>query len=71
VQVSAQTGFFTELAQADEVLRLSETATSASEVGLISSQMAEQWLGDLASADHQGLFFAAMTGFLVTGRKPG
>ncbi|HLY31903.1 MAG TPA: methyltransferase domain-containing protein [Ktedonobacterales bacterium] len=41
----------------------------ASETGVISTSELSQWWDPLEQADQQGLFFAAVPGFIISGRK--
>jgi ubiquinone/menaquinone biosynthesis C-methylase UbiE len=65
-----ETLMFTDYAQANRVFQLQETAAQAQAGGIVSSTRADQWLNDLQQAHQTGSFFAAATGFCVSGRKP-
>jgi len=70
VQVIAETLIFTDYIQANRVFQLHETAAQAQAAEVVSSAEAKQWLNDLEQAAERGNFFAAATGFCVSGRKP-
>jgi ubiquinone/menaquinone biosynthesis C-methylase UbiE len=70
IGVFAETLMFTDYAQADLVFQLQETAAQAQAAGIVSSAQANQWLNDLQQAHQTRSFFAAATGFCVSGRKP-
>jgi hypothetical protein len=46
------------------------TLTRAQEQGRLSGPEIVRWLEPLASGAQSGRFFAALTGFIVAGRKP-
>ena len=71
VGVLAETLIFTDYTQANAVFKLEETAAQAQAVGVVSSAEASRWLNDLEQAHQAGRFFAAVTGFCVSGRKLG
>lgn len=70
VVLVAETLVFTDYPQADFVLRLGEAVTQAITAGVVSESEANEWLDDLERAQQRGTFFAAVTGFCVSGRKP-
>ena len=70
IAVFSDTLVFTDFSQADFVFELRETAAQARTAGAVSESEANQWLGDLEQAQRRGTFFAAVTGFCVSGRKP-
>jgi hypothetical protein len=70
VRVFAETLAFTDYEMANRVFTLEEIATHAAASGAVSSEQANQWLSDLQKADKRGSFFAAATGFCVSGEKP-
>jgi ubiquinone/menaquinone biosynthesis C-methylase UbiE len=69
IGVHADTLVFTDYAEANRVFQLQETAAQAEAAGVVSSEQANQWLNDLEKAEQQGSFFAAATGFCVSGQK--
>jgi ubiquinone/menaquinone biosynthesis C-methylase UbiE len=70
IGVLAETLMFTDYTTANRVLQLQDAAARAEAAGVVSSTLANQWLNDLAQAHQTGGFFAAVTGFCVSGRKP-
>jgi SAM-dependent methyltransferase len=60
----------TDLAQANVVLALEDTATRAAASGLVNGVEGAAWLDGLRTASGHGQFFAAITAFMVMGRKP-
>jgi ubiquinone/menaquinone biosynthesis C-methylase UbiE len=65
VQVEPHTAAITELAFAEEQYGLEELAAAT-----LAPAAARAWLGTLAERDASGAFLAAVTYFLVSGRKP-
>jgi len=59
----------TDLAQANVVLALEDTVTRAAATGLVDGVEGTAWLDALRTASGQGQFFAAITAFMVMGRK--
>lgn len=51
-------------------LRFREYTDRAQAAGVVSAAEAASWLGELEKTDQEGRFFAAMTFFFVSGRKP-
>lgn len=51
-------------------LRFREFTDRAQEAGEVSATEVASWLGELEQASQEGRFFAAMTFFFVSGRKP-
>ncbi|HEV8718134.1 MAG TPA: methyltransferase domain-containing protein [Candidatus Binatia bacterium] len=51
-------------------LRFREFTDRAQEAGVVSATEAASWLEELEQASQEGRFFAAMTFFFVSGRKP-
>jgi hypothetical protein len=51
-------------------LRLRDHTARAQEAGVVSAAEAASWLRAVEQADHAGQFFAALTFFFVSGRKP-
>jgi ubiquinone/menaquinone biosynthesis C-methylase UbiE len=70
VGVIAETLVFTDYTQANRVFQLQETSAQAQAAEAVSSAEAKKWLADLEQAHERGSFFAAATGFCVSGRKP-
>jgi len=70
VGVFADTVMFTDYAQANPVFKLQETAAHAQAAGTVSPTEVNRWLNDLEQANQVGKFFAVMTCFCVSGRKP-
>jgi ubiquinone/menaquinone biosynthesis C-methylase UbiE len=70
IGVIAETLVFTDYTQADRVFQLQETAAQAQAAEAVSSAEANKWLNGLEQAHELGSFFAAATGFCVSGRKP-
>jgi ubiquinone/menaquinone biosynthesis C-methylase UbiE len=68
--VHADVFVITNLALANKLWRLRDTAERASEKGGISEGDASRWMSQLEEADRNGLFFGAVTGFAAVGRKP-
>jgi SAM-dependent methyltransferase len=67
VPVTATIGDYT---LAEQAFGLGEGLAQAQASGAVSAASAEQWTRDLQEADRAGEFFSAMTGFIVSGRKP-
>jgi ubiquinone/menaquinone biosynthesis C-methylase UbiE len=65
VTVETGTLLLREFAQADLAWRITEKVN-----GVLSSGQAARWLSCLEEASQAGRFFAAVTGFLVAGKKP-
>jgi ubiquinone/menaquinone biosynthesis C-methylase UbiE len=70
VAVEAVPVILTDFAAADRLLWLGSTARRAVDEGVVSAAAAAAWLEGLREADRAGRFFAAIEGFLVSGRKP-
>jgi len=70
VTVAAETWLPTEYTLAAQLLRLREHTERAREAGVVSAAEAASWLGELEEAGKTGRFFAAMTFFFASGRKP-
>src|SRR5215813_13385733 len=70
IAITANAGVVTDYVVAVQVLRLREAAERAQEVGIVSAAEAAQWLGQLEEAGQTGRFFASLTHFCVSGRKP-
>lgn len=59
----------TDLSQANAVLALEDTVTRAGAAGLVSTAEGAAWVDALREASEAGRFFAAVSGFMVAGRK--
>ena len=59
-----------DYAQGNLILALEGTVARAVDHGLVTPDAGATWLADLRAADTIGRFFGALTGFLVSGRKP-
>jgi SAM-dependent methyltransferase len=70
IDVAADTLEFVDYTQANRVLLFEATAKQAVAAGLATETEAERWLRDLENSHAEGRFFAALTGFCVSGRKP-
>jgi len=70
VGVLADTAMFTDYRQANQVFHLQETAAQAQVAGVVSPTEVNRWLTELEQAHQAGKFFAAITTFCVSGRKP-
>jgi ubiquinone/menaquinone biosynthesis C-methylase UbiE len=71
IAVMADNLVFSDYSQADFVFQLREAAVQASAVGIVPRPAAKEWLNHLEEAQERGAFFAAVTGFCVSGRKLG
>jgi SAM-dependent methyltransferase len=69
IEVFADTLMFTDYPMASRVFALQEIAAQAETAGVVSLTQANQWLADLEGAHDRGSFFAAVSGFCVSGRK--
>jgi ubiquinone/menaquinone biosynthesis C-methylase UbiE len=70
ITVEPVTVLLTDLAQANVVLALEDTVTRAGAEGGAAEAAGADWLDGLRAASEAGRFFAAVTGFMVAGRKP-
>lgn len=70
ITVEPVTVLLTDLAQANAVLALEDTVARAGAEGVIAEAAGTAWLDGLRAASEAGGFFAAITGFIVAGRKP-
>ena len=70
IVVAAATLEFVDYTQANRVLMFEATAKQAVAAGLVTEAEAERWLHGLEQSHAEGRFFAALTGFCVSGRKP-
>jgi ubiquinone/menaquinone biosynthesis C-methylase UbiE len=70
VDVAAATLEFVDFPQANRVLTFDAHAKQAVAARLVTEAEAEGWLAGLARSHAAGRFFAALTGFCVSGRKP-
>jgi ubiquinone/menaquinone biosynthesis C-methylase UbiE len=69
VGVVPETIVFTDHPVADHVLSLSSTAERVRQTGMASSDAVDAWLDELRKASEAGVFFAAVSGFMVCGIK--
>jgi ubiquinone/menaquinone biosynthesis C-methylase UbiE len=69
IGVLAETLVFTDYTEANRIFQLQETAAQAGAAWVVSSMQAKQWVTDLKQAQLARSFFAAATGFCVSGRK--
>ena len=60
----------TDLSQANAVLALEDTVARAGAEGVVAGAEGAAWLDGLRMTSEQGRFFAAISGFIVVGRKP-
>jgi ubiquinone/menaquinone biosynthesis C-methylase UbiE len=70
IQVSAETVLYTAYALTAQLLRLRDHTARAQEAGVVSAAEVTSWLRELEQAGQAGRFFAALTFFCVSGRKP-
>jgi ubiquinone/menaquinone biosynthesis C-methylase UbiE len=70
IQVAAETVLYTDYALTAQLLRLRDHTARAQEAGVVSAAEVACWLKELEQADKAGRFFAALTFFCVSGRKP-
>ncbi|MDQ6905554.1 MAG: methyltransferase domain-containing protein [Chloroflexota bacterium] len=70
VTVAADTLLFTDYSLADLTVALGTRVRQAQDAEAITEHEAAEWLDALATAADAGRFFAAMTCFTVSGRKP-
>lgn len=70
INVTAETLGFADFTQANRVLMFDAAVKKAVAEGMASREEAGRWLQDLESSHAQGRFFAALTGFCVSGTKP-
>jgi ubiquinone/menaquinone biosynthesis C-methylase UbiE len=70
IAVEPVTVLLTDLSQANAVLALEETVNRAAEAGAVSESAGIAWIDGLRAASETGRFFAAVSGFMVAGRKP-
>lgn len=70
VTVEPVTVLLTNFAQASAILALEDTVARAGAAGQIAEAEGTNWLNELRSASEDGRFFAAVTCFMVVGRKP-
>jgi ubiquinone/menaquinone biosynthesis C-methylase UbiE len=69
IAVLPRTLMVTDYALASRVLSLGRSAEEARAAGGVSAEAAARWVEELAAADRAGRFFAAVTLFIVSGRK--
>jgi ubiquinone/menaquinone biosynthesis C-methylase UbiE len=70
ITVEPVTVLLTDLSQANAVLALEDTVARAGAEGVVAEAAGAAWLDGLRTASEQGRFFAAVSGFMVAGRKP-
>jgi ubiquinone/menaquinone biosynthesis C-methylase UbiE len=70
IAISADTWIQTDYPVFLQFLRFREYTDRAQAAGVMSAAEAASWLGELEKIDQEGRFFAAMTFFFVSGRKP-
>ena len=70
VTVQPLTAVHTRLAEADAVGILRASAVQATKDGVVSAAEAQDWIGALERADHEGNFFASGTLFIAAARRP-
>lgn len=70
VTVTTDTWQTTHYSIAAQLLRLREHTERAQNAGAVSATEAPSWLRELEQAGNAGQFFAAITFFFVSGRKP-
>lgn len=70
IAVEPVTVLLTDLSQANAVLALEDTVTRAGTEGVVPAAEGRAWLDRLGAESDAGRFFAAVSGFIVTGRKP-
>jgi ubiquinone/menaquinone biosynthesis C-methylase UbiE len=70
IAVEPVTVLLTDLSQANAVLALEDTVARAGAEGIVAEAAGVAWLDGLRTAAEQGRFFAAISGFMVAGRKP-
>ncbi|HET8521795.1 MAG TPA: methyltransferase domain-containing protein [Thermomicrobiales bacterium] len=69
VTVEPVTVLLTDLVQANAVLALEDTVTRAVAAESVAEAAGAAWLDGLRTASEAGRFFAAISGFIVAGRK--
>jgi ubiquinone/menaquinone biosynthesis C-methylase UbiE len=70
IAVEPVTVLLTDLPQANAVLALENTVARAGAEGIVAEAAGAAWLDGLRTAAEQGRFFAAISSFIVVGRKP-
>jgi ubiquinone/menaquinone biosynthesis C-methylase UbiE len=70
IEVTAGTLEFVDYVQANQVLMFEKTAKQAVANRSVTEMEGESWLQELENSHAEGRFFAALTGFCVSGRKP-
>jgi len=70
ITISADTWIRTDYTAFMQSLRFREYTDRAQAAGIVSADEATSWLEELEQANQEGRFFAAMTFFFVSGRKP-
>lgn len=69
VQAEPRIRAMTEFWLMETAFDLRATARRAAEAGVVTAAQATDWLASLEAAAEEGTFFAAVSGFLVSGRK--
>ncbi len=70
ISVEPLTVLLPDYGTANGVLWLERTAAHAQEAGIVSATETAEWLENLRAADRAGCFFGAVSGFIVSGKKP-
>lgn len=70
VMGSPQTLILTDYAMTDQIYGLQTALEELQEVGEMTANRAAKWIDQLEESSLAGLFFCAITGFLVSGQKP-
>ena len=70
VAVRGHTGVFGSLPEAWLLLGLGDLLVHAGRCGAVAHEEALAWVAGLREADAAGRFFASLTGFIASGRKP-
>jgi ubiquinone/menaquinone biosynthesis C-methylase UbiE len=69
LQIVPETLVLRDLATAEPYWTFRSTARRAAEAGVLTHGEAERWIQELEALDQAGLFFNALTAFIVCGRK--
>jgi ubiquinone/menaquinone biosynthesis C-methylase UbiE len=70
IDVDPVTVVLTDFEVVNEVLYLGDRLEAMQEVGVISAERAERWIGRVRRAGRDGLLFCSLTGFTVAGTVP-
>ena len=65
------TAIISDYALANQIFELSPAAEALQKVGQVSASQVTAWIHALKQADKIGQFFSTLTGYSVSGRKPG